>query len=184
MPQDLLRPTVKRITPYVPGRPAEEVAREFGLSEVIKLASNENPLGPSPLAIEAMQQALGDLRLYPDNSCRALVRELAGRLGLAEDRLIIGRGSDEIIHLAGLAFLDPGEEAIMGDPYFIIYELTTILMDARCVKVPLKEYRFDVQEAVARITPATKLIFISSPNNPTGTIVSRDELAEALPKPG
>ncbi len=177
MAQDLTRPAVRRLQPYIPGRPAEEVAREFGLSEVIKLASNENPLGPSPLAVEAIRQAAPQIRLYPDNSCRELVAELAPRLGLPEDSIIIGRGSDEVIHMAGCAFLDPAEEAIMGDPYFIIYELTTLLMGGRCVKVPLKDYRFDVEAALQRLTPATKLIFISSPNNPTGTILTRDELA-------
>ena len=184
MAQNLTRPVVKRLVPYVPGRPAEEVAREFGLSDVLKLASNENPLGPSPLAIEAMQQALPDLRLYPDNSCRALMAELARRLDLPEDHLIVGRGSDEVIHMAGLAFLNPGEETIMGDPYFVLYHLTTMLMDARPIKVPLKNYRFDVEAVVGRITPATKLVFASSPNNPTGTIVTREELAllmERLP---
>lgn len=177
MAQELTRPAVGRLTPYVPGRPAEEVAREFGLSDVLKLASNENPLGPSPLAMEAIQRALPDLRLYPDNSCRQLLAELSARLDLPEDHLIIGRGSDEIIHMAGLAFLNPGEEVVMGDPYFVLYDLTTVLMDARPVKVALKNYRFDVQQAVARITPATKLIFLCSPNNPTGTIVTREELA-------
>ena len=182
MGEELVRPALKSLRPYVPGRPAEEVAREFGLSEVIKLASNENPLGPSPLAVEAMQQALGEVRLYPDNSCRELVAELAKRLGLPEDHLIVGRGSDEIIHMAGLAFLNPAEETVMGDPYFVLYDLTTVLMDARPVRVPLKDYRFDVEQALASVTPATKLIFVSSPNNPTGTILSRDELALLVDK--
>ena len=182
MAEQLVRPTIKNLRPYVPGRRAEEVAREFGLSEVVKLASNENPLGPSPLAVEAVQKALAEVRLYPDNSCQQLVAELARVLGLPGDHLIVGRGSDEIIHMAGLAFLNPGEEAIMGDPYFVLYDLTTVLMDARPVRVPLKDYRFDVQKALASITPRSKVIFVCSPNNPTGTILTSEELALLVDK--
>jgi len=182
---ELVRPCVERLTPYVPGKPIEEVQREFGLTDVIKLASNENPLGPSPRAIEAIQAAACNIRLYPDNDCSELRSALAAHLGVAGDQIITGHGSDELIHNIGLAFLCPGDEVMMCTGPFSQYEFTAKLMDAAPVMVPMRDWSYDLEAMAARLSPRTKVVFIGSPNNPTGTIVRKAELArfvEALPE--
>jgi histidinol-phosphate aminotransferase len=169
---------------YQPGKPISQVQREFGLDEVVKLASNENPLGPSPLAVAAMQEALKETRLYPENDCPQLIEALGKHLGMPEDHLIVGRGSDEVIHLIGLAFLNPREEVVMADPAFALHESTAIVMDADPVQVPLKNYTHNLQAMQEAITPKTKLVFITNPHNPTGTIVTKrevDRFMEGLP---
>ncbi len=178
--QDLTRPCVRGLRPYVPGKPIEEVQREFGLEDIVKLASNENPLGPSPRAVEAMREAAEGVRLYPDNDCRALRAALSQHLGLPGSQILIGHGSDELIHNLGLAFLDPGDEVMMCEGPFSQYEFTAKLMDARPVYVPLKDFRYDVEEMARRLNERTKLVFIGNPNNPTGTIVTAEELAAFL----
>ena len=180
-----IRETIERLTPYKPGTPIDQVKRELGLNEVIKLASNENPLGPSPLAVAAMQQALQEVRLYPDNDCVELMNALEAHLEVPQECIIVGRGSDEVIHLMGLAFVNPGEEVMMADPPFALHESTAIVMDAVPVKVPLKDYVHDLAAMRKAITPRTKLVFIANPHNPTGTIVARRELElfmEGLPE--
>lgn len=166
-------PHVQRLKPYVPGKPIEEVQREFGLTDVVKLASNENPLGPSPLALEAIRGALDNLALYPDASCYGLTNALAERLEIGTDHLIIGNGSDEVIHFLGLAFVRPGDEVLTGDPSFVRYEAAALLNEAEFVVTPLKDQTFDLDAMAERLTPKTKLVFIANPNNPTGTMVGR-----------
>jgi histidinol-phosphate aminotransferase len=153
----------------------EEVQEKLGITDLVKLASNENPLGPSPRAVEAMIQAFQDVRLYPDNECRRLKKALSQRYGVAEQQIIVGRGSDEVIHMTGLAFLSELDEALMAEPPFVLYEFTTQLMGATAVRVPLKNYTHDLEEMASRASERTKLVFIANPNNPTGTIVRRRE---------
>jgi histidinol-phosphate aminotransferase len=171
---------VRQLTPYTPGKPIEEVQREFGLTDVVKLASNENPLGPSPRAVEAIRNAATGVALYPDNDCYHLRRALAAKLGFPPGQILLGHGSDELIHNIGLAFVSPGDEVMMCTGPFSQYEFTAKLMDATPVFVPMVEFRYDTREMARRLTPKTKVIFIGNPNNPTGTIVTRSELAELL----
>lgn len=173
-------PHVSRLKPYVPGKPIEEVQREYGLTDIVKLASNENPLGPSPKAIAAIQGALGSLALYPDASCFALVNALSAHLEVPTDHLIVGNGSDEIIHYLGVAFVRPGDEVLTGDPSFLRYEAAAVLNEAEFVLTPLQNQTFDLEALANRITPKTRLIFIANPNNPTGTMVGRAAMERFL----
>ena len=173
---DLTRPCVANLTPYVPGKPIEEVQREFGLTDIIKLASNENPLGPSPKAVQAICEAAADVRLYPDNDCYQLRKALSAHLNVPGDQILLGHGSDELIHNIGLAFVNPGDEVMMCAGPFSQYEFTAKLMDATPVYVPMEDFRNDVGEMARRLSEKTKVIFIGSPNNPTGTIVTKAEL--------
>lgn len=173
-----VRPAVTRMTPYSPGKPIEEVRRELGLERVVKLASNENPFGPSPKAIEAVERAAETMHLYPDASAHDLNAALGYHLRLAPERIAIGNGSDELIHLLGLVLLEnEGDELLMGDPSFVRYEASAQLANAKLVKVPLdEEFRHDLPAMARAITDRTRLVYIANPNNPTGTIVTRAEL--------
>lgn len=176
--KNIARGTLFNISPYVPGKPIEEVERELGISGVIKLASNENPLGPSPKAIAAMQANLDKVSNYPDSNCYYLKKELASYLGCGADNLIVGNGSDELLKLLAETFLNPGDEVICAEPSFSEYEFVARVMDARPVKVPLRsDFCHDLQAMAEHIGPRTKMVFICNPNNPTGTIISRQELA-------
>ncbi len=176
--QTAYRAAIDGITPYAPGKPIEEVARELGLdpTTIIKLASNENPLGPSPKALAAITAHLGDVRLYPDSDGYSLRHALAAHLGLDATQLIIGRGSDEIMHFLAVAYLEPGDEVVMGDPPFSMYEISTLTMGAVPVKVPLKEFAHDLPAMAAAVTPRTKVIYIANPHNPTGALNTRAEV--------
>ena len=176
----LTRPCVEHLTPYTPGKPIEEVQREFGLTDIVKLASNENPLGPSPKAVEAIRQAAGDVWLYPDNDCYHLKAALSERLGFPGAQILLGHGSDELIHNIGLSFLSPGDEVMMCSGPFSQYEFTAKLMDGTPVYIPMEKYRYDTAAMAQRMSPRTKVVFVGNPNNPTGTIVTREELAELL----
>lgn len=185
--QSLVNPAVLTQPVYEPGKPIEYVARELGLdpATIVKLASNENPFGPSPRAVAAAKAALEHGELYPDGGCYALREKLAAVCGLAPDQLIIGNGSNEIIELLAHALLAPGDEAVMGTPAFVVYKLATLLLGAKPVEVPLVNHRHDLAAIAAAITPRTKLIFVCSPNNPTGTANTEAELlafARALPE--
>jgi histidinol-phosphate aminotransferase len=184
MSSNLTRDAVSRLKPYIPGKPIDEVKRELGLTDVIKLASNENPLGASPKALAAMREAIKTTRLYPDNECFELKRALSERLGFPPNQIIIGRGSDEVIHMLGIAFLRPGDEVLMPSNPFVLYEFTSDLMEAELVRVPLKDYRYDLAAMAERLTPRTKLVFLANPNNPTGTIVSQQEVEKFIARMG
>jgi histidinol-phosphate aminotransferase len=171
---------------YEPGKPIEDVARELGLDPegIIKLASNENPFGASPLALAAARQALDQAELYPDGGCFALRQKLAEKWKLAPSQFVMGNGSNEIIELLGHVFLRPGDEVVMGNPAFVVYKLVTLLFGATPVEVPLVEHRHDLKAMAAAITPRTRLVFVPSPNNPTGTANTEAELrafARAVP---
>ncbi|MDD3925199.1 MAG: histidinol-phosphate transaminase [bacterium] len=178
----LVRSCIIDLEPYEPGKPVEEVERELGITGVIKMASNENPLGPSPLAVEAVRRAAARMEIYPDGNAYYLKRELASLLGVGEDQLFIGNGSDEIIHFLGITYLHPGDEVIVADPSFSRYDSVATLMNATLIKVPLKDFRHDLEAMAAQFSPRTKLVFVCNPNNPTGTIVGRDEVERFLEK--
>lgn len=183
----LARPSVLTQPVYEPGKPIEYVARELGLDPagIIKLASNENPFGPSPRALAAARRALEQGQLYPDGGCYELRQKLAEQRGLAPDQFVVGNGSNEIIELLGHVFLAPGDEVVMGAPAFVVYKLVTRLFGATAVEVPLREWRHDLARIAAAVTPRTKLVYVCSPNNPTGTANPEAELlafARALPE--
>lgn len=176
------RPAIALIEPYEPGKPIEEVRRELGLSDIIKLASNENPLGPSPRAVAAVRDALEKLHIYPDGAARALREALSHRLGLPVEQLLVGNGSDGIIKLLAEAYLEPGDEIVCAHPTFSQYAFAARLMGAREVLVPLKDMRHDLEAMAAAIGPRTKAVFICNPNNPTGTTVTEAEFAAFMAK--
>lgn len=182
---DLVGENICRLKPYSPGKPIEEVQREYGLTDIIKMASNENPLGPSPKAVEAMKRAVEKVALYPEGSCYLLKKALAAHWSVCEDQLIIGNGSDEIIRYIGLAFLRAGDEVIQGDVTFSQYEAAATLGDCGCVCAPMRSFTYDLDAMSDRINERTRLVFIPNPNNPTGTAVKQkdvDRFMAKLPK--
>ncbi len=173
------RDFIEKIKPYKPGKPIEEVIRELNLKgEVIKLASNENPLGTSPLAIKAMRRALKESFLYPDDNCFYLKNVLAKRFNVSSDEIIVGNGSVEILPLITLAYLNPEDSAIIGKGAFIWYKIAVSIAGAQLIEIPMKNYTHDLEAMLGAIQKNTKLIFIDNPNNPTGTIVTRKEVEE------
>ena len=178
-----LRPHVRRMRPYAPGKPIEELAREQGLPEIVKLASNENPLGPSPRAVEAIVAAAKSLHYYPDASGYAVRSRLAGRLGLGLDQIVLGNGSDDLI--ANLAHAVIGDErddeVVVGKPSFVRYAAAAELADCRLVEIPMGEnLRYDLDAMAGAVTDRTRLVILANPNNPTGTIARREEFARFL----
>jgi histidinol-phosphate aminotransferase len=172
----VVKPNLAGIRPYKPGKPIEEVVRELKLrGEVIKLASNENPLGPSPRAVTAMRAALREMNLYPDDNCFYLKRRLAEKFGCGEDQIIMGNGSVEIILFAALAYLGPADNAVMSDGAFILYRIATQVAGGQIVSAPMRNYTHDLEAMAAAITPNTRLVYIANPNNPTGTMVRKQE---------
>jgi len=161
---------------YQPGKPIEEVKRELGLTEVIKLASNENPFGCSEAAKQAIMNELANTSLYPDGAAVALTEALAGHLGVGKDQIIFGAGSDEVILMIARAFLVPGDETIMADETFPQYRHNVEIEGAKIIEVPLKDGRHDLPAMLEKVTDKTKIVWICNPNNPTGTIVTKDEL--------
>ena len=156
--------------------------RELGLKRIIKLASNENTLGPSPQTLKALRDYLPKIYLYPEDSCFYLKKELAKRLKVKMENLIMGNGSDEIMELIPKTFLNPGEEVIYGRPSFLIYETVVRIMGGKPVPIPLKDYTYDLKGILKAITKKTKIIFICNPNNPTGTMVNEEEIKVFLKK--
>ena len=181
---DTVRAHVHQLKPYVPGKPIAEVKRELGLPddlEIFKLASNENLLGPSPAAVEAMKNAASGVWLYPDDTCYDLKNELANFWNLTPEHFVVGNGSDEIIHFLMLAFLEKNDEVLFAEPSFVQYKAAAMMAGCAYQAVPLTDdYRHDLAAMKAQINENTKLIFIANPNNPTGTVVSRDEFESFL----
>lgn len=174
--QKKARPEIFNLKPYIPGKPIEEVQRELGIDDIIKLASNENPLGPSPLGQKAFSQLVGQLHIYPDANCFRLKQKLSELLDYNPQGLLIGNGSDELLKLLAETFLNPGDEIIFAQPSFAEYEFTATIMGAKSIKVPLIDYKHDLEAMLAAISPRTKMVYICNPNNPTGTIVTAEEI--------
>ncbi len=168
------------IKPYKPGKPLEELEREYGIKDSIKLASNENPLGPSPKAAAAMQAAIANLHRYPDSSGYHLINKIAEKLGLAPGQIVLGNGSDDVIGMLTRAYLRAGNEAVMTAPSFLMYEIFVRAVGARPVFVPLKSLAVDLDAMVSAVTPRTRMIFLNNPNNPTGTFITQTDFEDVL----
>lgn len=176
-----VRPSLHELKPYIPGKPIADVQRELGLDDVIKLASNENPVGPSKKAQEAIQAALTELHRYPDGGQLVLKSNLAAHHNVAEDMLLVGNGSDEVISLFCTTFVEPGNEIVVPSPSFSEYKFAASLMAGRTVEVPLRDgFEYDLNDFKNAITERTRIIFLCSPNNPTGTYIRHSELEQFL----
>src|SRR6266404_5759004 len=171
-------PQLRDLVVYEPGKPIEETARELDVdpNAIIKLASNENPLGPSPKALDAMRDALENAQLYPDGGGFYLREALAATLNFKRENVILGNGSNEIIEFLGHAFLNRGDDVITSEHAFIVYKLVAAVFGARTIEVPSPDLRHDLDGIIAAITPKTRLIFIANPNNPTGTLARQEEI--------
>jgi histidinol-phosphate aminotransferase len=176
VPAGFVRPALAGLIPYEPGKPVEEVQRELGLDRVIKLASNEGPLGPFPEAVEAMARAAAELNRYPDGGAYRLRTALAERHGVRFEEIAIGSGADGVIDGISQAVLDPGDEIVCGWPSFPSYVIYALKLGAVPARVPLRDYRYDLDALLDAVTPRTKLVYICHPNNPTGTMSTRAEL--------
>lgn len=175
------------IPPYVPGKPIEELQRELGVEHAVKMASNENPLGPSPLAVRALREHLGEVHVYPESSAPELRDALARKAGVSSDAVILGNGSDEIMQFAAHVFMRPGDEAVMAENSFSMYRIVVDAVGGTPVYVPLKDHRLDLRAMADAVTERTRLVFLAIPNSPTGTIVTRQEFEQffrSLPKEG
>ncbi len=177
--EDRIPEYIRGISPYVPGKPVEEVERELKI-HAVKLASNENPLGPSPLAVEAARVALASANRYPDGGGFYLREKLSKRLGVPAGNILLGNGTSELIDLAARCMLRPGEEAITSEGSFPLYSISIRAAGGRLVLVPQREYTFDLEAITRAVTPRTRLVYLSNPNNPTGTMFKADALDEFL----
>ena len=174
-------PNISSLVPYPPGKPIEELEREYGITGSIKMASNENAWGPSPKAVEAMQEALQNLHRYPDGSCYYLTQVLAEKLGLNPGEIVFGNGSNEIIGLLISAFLQPGEEVITSHPTFLMYQKLVQVQGGVNTVVQLTEnMHHDLEAILGAVSPGTRMIFLDNPNNPTGTIINRENFASFM----
>ena len=175
-------PTLATLPVYQPGRPIEEVARELGIpaSDIIKLASNENPLGPSPLALAAVQKMLSQTHLYPDGNAFHLKQKLADKLGVTPAHLILGNGSNEIIEFVGHSVMAPGVDVVVSQYCFAIYPIIARMAGANLITVPARAYGHDLRAMLRAITPATRVLFVANPNNPTGTVAPREQVVELV----
>ncbi len=169
-------PWLDGLVAYDPGKPIEETARELGLDPeaIIKVASNENPLGPSPKAVEAMKEAAEGVNIYPDGGGYKLRTAIAEKVGLQRENVVLGNGSNEIIELIGHGFLNPGDNVVAAEHAFVVYKLMATLFGAETIEVPDPDFVHDLDAMAAAITPETKKVFIANPNNPTGTMVGQD----------
>ncbi|MAH35612.1 MAG: histidinol-phosphate transaminase [Verrucomicrobiota bacterium] len=177
-PCEFANPQLRDLIPYEPGKPIEDVARELGLDpdNVIKLASNENPLGPSPKAIEAMKSLASDVHVYPDGGGWKLRNAIAEKFSLSMDNIVLGNGSNEIIEFVGHSFLKPGDQVIVAEHAFVVYKLMATLFGADTVEVKDPNFVHDLEAMAAAVTSKTRQIFIANPNNPTGTLVKQEEI--------
>ncbi|HET6514290.1 MAG TPA: histidinol-phosphate transaminase [Thermodesulfovibrionales bacterium] len=175
---------VSAINPYVPGKPIEELERELGIRGSVKLASNENPVGPSPLALEAIRGISGELNRYPDGSGYYLRNALAEMLSVRQENVILGNGSNELLDIVVRTFMKPGDNAVMAHPSFVVYHLAVQALGAKSIKVPLRSYTHDLTAMLDAVTEKTRIVFIANPNNPTGTMNRKGEfdgMMEKLP---
>jgi len=170
------------LQPYVPGKPIEELERELGITNSIKLASNENPVGPSPEALKAINSSnsLNGLNRYPDGAGYYLKKALAEKLNVSEDEIIFGNGSNELLDIAARTYLKDGDEAIMATPSFVVYFMAVQGVGGKSIQIPCKDFTHDLVAIADAITPKTKMIFIANPNNPTGTINKKAEFEKMM----
>ena len=183
--KDLARPWVSGLGVYEPGRPIEEVARELGFDDarkIIKLASNENALGPSPKAVAAMKKAARQMHLYPDGGAFYLREALASKLQVSADQILMGSGSNELIEFLGHVFLDETVNIVMADKAFVVYRLVADMFRAKTITVPMRDFTHDLPAMLRAITPETRLVFVANPNNPTGTMVEAAALDDFIAK--
>jgi histidinol-phosphate aminotransferase len=167
---------IMELAPYVAGKPIEVVKEEYGLTDIIKMASNENPLGVAPKALDAIRAEMPNCFMYPEGSSLSLRRKLAPKLGVEESQIFAVCGGDQVIALLGNAFIGEGDEVIVGAPSFFTYYMSTVVMGGTLVSIPLSHFAFDLDAILAAVTPKTKVIFFCNPNNPTGTIVGKDKV--------
>lgn len=182
----MIRPPeyISAIKPYIPGKPIEELERELGIKGPIKLASNENPIGPSRLALEALKGKELGINRYPDGGGYYLRKALSERLSIDMDNIILGNGSNELIDIAVRTYMRQGDEAVMAHPSFVVYAMSVQAMGCKAIQVPLKDYRHDLKRMLDSLTDKTRMLFIANPNNPTGTINKKEEfdhLMENIP---
>ncbi|MCP9449107.1 MAG: histidinol-phosphate transaminase [Nitrospira sp.] len=175
-----IHPDIQSLTPYVPGKPIEELQRELGLGRVIKLASNENPIGPSSKALAALAGATDNLHRYPDGGGHRLRQVLAERWKVSSEQIILGNGSDELLGLLARAFLAPGDDAVMADHTFVIYRMEVTAAHGNPIVVPLTNWTHDLDAMAKAVTPRTRLLFVCNPNNPTGTMVPAEEVERLM----
>ncbi len=172
---------IKNLIPYPPGKPIQELRRELGIEDIIKLASNENQIGPSPKAVSAIKDAVEDIYNYPEGSCHYLKTKITEKFDLHFNNIMVGNGSNEVIEIIMRTFLKPGEEVLTAKHSFIVYKLVTQAMAGKIVEVPMKEdLKFDIKALCQQINDKTKLIFVANPNNPTGTYNTDNEIKELI----
>lgn len=181
-PTRIAQPGILGLKPYVPGKPAETLKREYGLDQVVKLASNENPLGPPPEALAALESVLPELARYPDGEAFRLKAAIAERLEIEPDQLTLGNGSNDVLELIGRTFSGPGVDVIYSQYAFAVYALVTQAVGARPIVVPASQWGHDLDAMAEHITPATRLIYLANPNNPTGSCFNNQALANFLKK--
>ena len=167
---------ISKMPEYIPGRTIEEIKKEYGLREVYKLASNENLFGPHPDVMKKICENLSDIKYYPDDESCEVRKKLAGKYNIDSSSIIMGNGTDQIIEIICDSFIEPGENAVIADPTFLIYEKSTLKCSGTVIKVPLKEFRQDVEKMVYSVNDKTKILFFTNPHNPTGTNINRSEL--------
>lgn len=176
MAKSLFRNELSELRPYVPGKPIEEVQKEYGLDEVIKLASNENQLGPSPKAVEAVKKEAENINVYPDPGSMALRNAIAKKLGVEYDNIVVGNGGEQILQIIAQTFINPGDELITSDTTFTILGIWVDHLGGKNVTVPMADYKQDFKGYIEKINENTKLIYVCNPNNPLGNIMTKDEI--------
>ncbi|MBU5675813.1 histidinol-phosphate transaminase [Alkaliphilus sp. MSJ-5] len=182
MSKNLFRKELDALRPYVPGKPIEEVQKEYGIDQIEKLASNENPLGPSPKAVEAIKREAENINIYPDAYAMKLKQEIAKRTNLSHENIVTGNGGEQIIQIIAQTFISHGDEALMADTTFGLYETSVLNMGGVPVQLPLKNYKHDLDGFIEKINDKTKIIYICNPNNPIGNILSKDEIENFVAK--
>jgi len=180
MSKPIFREELSAFRPYVQGKPIEAVRREYGLDRIEKLASNENQFGPSPKAVEAIKEELPEIIFYPESYPFDLMKELTEALGIKQEQLVVGSGGEGLLWQVAMTFINAGDEIVVADPTFDVYRISTSLMGAVTVKVPVKDMRYDVDAMLAAVNEKTKLFFLCNPNNPTGHIASQEEICRIV----
>ncbi len=174
------KPNLSRVKNYVPGKPLEELEREYGIKNAVKMASNENALGPSPKAMAAIRKTLMNVHRYPEGGCHYLRQKLSRRLGVQPQDLVFGNGSDELLVFGVRAFVGLNDEVVIADPTFLVYEIATNVENGAVIRVPMKDFHYDLDGMLKKISSRTKLIFIANPDNPVGTYISERALKDFL----